>query len=70
MSSTHSIIEHHVSVTEGMGEEISDGDFTTLILASPKSYHPLINMILLPNHVSTKPLKPRTVIELILEELD
>ena len=49
----------------GMGEEISKGNFTTLILASlPKSYRPLINTISLQNRVNTaKPLKPDTVME-------
>ena len=56
---------------KGMGKEISDGGFTTLILASlPKSYQPLINMISLQNHASTKPLKPSTIMELILEEFN
>ena len=54
-----------------MGEKISDGDFTMLILTSlPKSYQPLINMILLQNCASTKPLKSSTIMELILEELN
>ena len=40
---------------KGMGEEIEDDDFTTLILASlPKGYHPLINTISL--CASTTPL--------------
>ena len=44
---------------KGMGEEIKDGDFTTLILASlPKGYCPLINTISLKNHASMTPLKP------------
>ena len=56
---------------KGMGEEISDGDFMTLILASlPKSYLPLINMISLQKHGSTKPLKPSTIMELIVEEFN
>ena len=56
---------------KGMGKEISDGNFMTLILTSlPKSYQPLINMISLQNCVSTKPLKPSTIMESILEELD
>ena len=56
---------------KGMGEEISDGDFKTLILTSlPKSYRPLINMILLQNCASAKPLKPSTIMESILEEFD
>ena len=56
---------------KGMGKEISDGDFTTLILTSlPKSYQPLINMISLQNCMSTKPINPCTIMELILEEFD
>ena len=56
---------------KGMGKEISDGDFTTLILTSlPKSYQPLINMISLQNCMSTKPINPSTIMELILEEFD
>ena len=42
---------------KGMGEEISEKDFTTLILASlPKSYQPLINTISL--HLPTKSCNP------------
>ena len=57
---------------KGMGEEIGEGDFMTLILASLlKSYQPLINMISLQTRVNTaKPLKSSTVMELILEEFD
>ena len=57
---------------KGMGEKISESDFTTLILTSlPKSYWPLINTISLQNHANTsKPLKPSTVMESILEEFD
>ena len=54
-----------------MGEKIEDGDFMTPILASlPKGYHPLINTISLQNCAYTTPLKPRVVMELILEEFD
>ena len=54
---------------KGMGEEINDGNFTTLILTSlPKFNHPLINTILLHNCASSQPLKPSTIIELTLDE--
>ena len=54
---------------KGMGEKIEDGNFTMLILASlPKGYCPLINTISLQNHASTTPLKPRVIMESILEE--
>ena len=56
---------------KGMGEEFSDGNFTTLILVSlPKSYQLLINMISLQNCANTKPLTPSTIMESILEEFD
>ena len=56
---------------KGMGEEIGDSNFTTLILTSlPKFYRPLINTISLQNYVSTKPLEPSTIMESILEEFD
>ena len=57
---------------KGMGKEIGEGNFMTLILASLlKSYQPLINMILLQTRVNTaKPLKPSIVMESILEEFD
>ena len=56
---------------KGMGEKIEDGDFTMLILAFlPKGYRPLINTISLQNHASTTPLKPRVMMESILEEFN
>ena len=53
---------HMYQQLKGICEEISESDFTTLILASlPKSYRPLINTISLQNRVNTsKPLKPST----------
>ena len=40
---------------KNMGEEITEDNFTTLILTSlPKSYWPLINMISLQNHATPK----------------
>ena len=56
---------------KGMGEEITEDNFTTLILTSLlKSYWPLINMISLQNHATPKALKPAIIIGLILEEFD
>ena len=56
---------------KGMGKNIEDGDFMTLILPSlPKGYHPLINTISLQNCTSMIPLKPQVIIETILEEFD
>ena len=75
----HSNVKVHIQLLntmyqqlKGMGEEISESDFTTLILTPlPKSYRPLINTISLQNRVNTsKPLKPSTVMESILEEFD
>ena len=49
---------------KGMGETITDGDFTTLMLESlPKTYRSLINTISLQNHTSTVPLKPKIIME-------
>ena len=54
-----------------MGETITDGDFTTLILGSlPKTYRSLINTISLQNCTSTVPLKLKIIMESILEEFD
>ena len=56
---------------KGMGETITNGDFTTLILGSLlKTYHSLINTISLQNRTSTVPLKLKIIMELILEEFD
>ena len=56
---------------KGMGETITNGDFTTLILGSLlKTYCSLINTISLKNHTSTTPPKPKIIIELILEEFN
>ena len=75
----HSKVKIHIQLLntmykqlKGMGEEISESDFTTIILASLlKSYRPLINTISLQNRVNTsKPLKPSMVMESILEEFD
>ena len=56
---------------KGMGETITNGDFTTLILGSlPKTYRSLINTISLQNCTSATPLKPKIIMESILEEFD
>ena len=56
---------------KGMGEEITEDDFMSLILASlPKSYQLLINTISLQNHATPKAIKPSIIMESILEEID
>jgi hypothetical protein len=56
---------------KGMGEWISDADFTTVILGSlPKSYRPLINTISLQSRATPTAVSPQIVMETILEEFD